>query len=123
MNGKISAGDCVKVSVEVPKYTIEARKREIEDLLTKNPVHDGQKELNDRYVFRYFCTFEGPINYSEYTNQLNTLIGFIIVFLVTPQKSAMITRVGSIKASSSDGEMFYVITFPKSSFQYLLFGD
>ena len=120
MNGKISAGDCVKVSVEVPKYTIEARKREIEDLLTKNPVHDGQKELNDRYVFRYFCTLDGPINY---TNQLNTLIGFIIVFLVTPQKSAMITRVGSIEASSSDGEMFYVITFPKSSFQYLLFGD
>ena len=65
MNGKISAGDCVKVSVEVPKYTIEARKREIEDLLTKNPVHDGQKELNDRYVFRYFCTLDGPINYIQ----------------------------------------------------------
>ena len=119
MNGKISAGDCVKVSVEVPKYTIAKRKREIEDLLTKNPVHDGQKELNDRYVFRYFYTFGSVLT----TNQLNTLIGFIIVFLVTPQKSAMITRVGSIKASSSDGEMFYVITFPKSSFQYLLFGD
>ena len=117
MNGKISAGDCVKVSVEVPKYTIAKRKREIEDLLTKNPVHDGQKELNDRYVFRYFYTF------GSYTNQLNTLIGFIIIFLVTPQKSAMITRVGSIKASSSDGEMFYIITFPRLSFQYLLFGD
>ena len=63
MNGKISTGDCVKVSVEVPKYTIEARKREIEDLLTKKPVQDGQKKLNDRYVFRYFCSLEGPKNF------------------------------------------------------------
>ena len=48
MNGKSSAGDCVKVSVEVPKYTIAERKREIENLLTKNHVQDGQKVLNDR---------------------------------------------------------------------------
>ena len=47
-NGKSSAGDCVKVSVEVPKYTIAERKREIQDLLTKNHVQDGQKKLNNR---------------------------------------------------------------------------
>ena len=48
MNGKSSTGDCVKVSVEVPKYTIAERKREIQDLLTKNHVQDGQKKLNNR---------------------------------------------------------------------------
>ena len=59
MNGKSSAGDCVKVSVEVPKYTIAERKREIEELLTESPVQDSLKKLNDRYVFGIFAALRG----------------------------------------------------------------
>ena len=59
MNGKSSAGDCVKVSVEVPKYTIAERKREIEELLTESPVQDSPKKLKDRYVFGIFAAWRG----------------------------------------------------------------
>ena len=88
MNGKSSAGDCVKVSVEVPKYTIAERKREIEELLTESPVQDGPKKLNDRYVFGIL-----QLGGAEKFNLLNKLIGFIIVFLVIIQRSAMFTWV------------------------------